>query len=58
MIGNYVNFGVMHLYRDPAVNDCLDTCIKLVMIVKINDLLSYRKLSKAYYSFLESLSQF
>jgi exportin-7 len=37
--GRYVNFGVLWLYQDKAVNDALDIIVQLMMSVPIEDLL-------------------
>lgn len=57
LAGNYVNFGVFELYGDPALSDALDIALKMSLSIPLNDILSYRKVGKAYYSLLEVLSQ-
>ncbi|KAI3436525.1 hypothetical protein D9Q98_005942 [Chlorella vulgaris] len=53
--GNYVNFGVFELYGDPALKDALDMSLKLVLSIPLNDILAYRKVSKAYFALLDVL---
>ncbi|KAL4562079.1 hypothetical protein LXL04_034271 [Taraxacum kok-saghyz] len=53
--GNYVNFGVFELYGDRALADALDIALKMTLSVPLADILAYRKLTKAYYAFLEVL---
>lgn len=37
--GRYINFGVLWLYRDKAINESLDMVIQLMLSVPIEDLL-------------------
>ncbi|XAR48327.1 hypothetical protein NMG60_11031103 [Bertholletia excelsa] len=53
--GNYVNFGVFELYGDRALSDALDIALKLITSIPLVDILAYRKLTGAYFSFLEVL---
>uniref|UniRef100_A0A6I8R1S8 Exportin 7 n=1 Tax=Xenopus tropicalis TaxID=8364 RepID=A0A6I8R1S8_XENTR len=55
--GNYVNFGVFRLYGDEALDNALQTFVKLLLSVPHSDLLDYPKLSQSYYSLLEVLTQ-
>lgn len=55
--GNYVNFGVFELYGDPALRDALDICLKMALSMPIHDILSYRKVAKAFYAFIDALCQ-
>jgi exportin-7 len=55
-IGNYVNFGVFHLYSDPCFDNCLQVFISLLTSVKKKDLLSYPKLTSSYFSLIETLA--
>jgi exportin-7 len=57
LCGGYVNFGVFRLYGDRALDDALETFVKLVLSIPQSDLLSFPKLSQTYYNLLESLSQ-
>ena len=51
--GNYVNFGVFSLYNDRALQDALDVTLQITLQIPIEDVLTYTKLSKAYYGCLE-----
>jgi exportin-7 len=53
--GNYVCFGVFDLYQDRALDNALDVALRLALSVPGDDIQSYVKLSKAYFSFLEIL---
>ncbi|KAG5556062.1 hypothetical protein RHGRI_006622 [Rhododendron griersonianum] len=55
LAGNYVNFGVFELYGDRALSDALDTVLKLIISIPLVDILAYRKLTVAYFAFLEVL---
>ncbi|XP_057520891.1 uncharacterized protein LOC130801107 isoform X2 [Amaranthus tricolor] len=55
MSGNYVNFGVFELYGDRALDDALDIALKMVLSIPAADILAYRKVSKAYFSFIECI---
>eukprot|EP00095_Tigriopus_kingsejongensis_P007054 maker-scaffold146_size311726-snap-gene-2.19 protein:Tk07054 transcript:maker-scaffold146_size311726-snap-gene-2.19-mRNA-1 annotation:"Exportin-7" len=54
--GNYVNFGVFRLYGDEALDNALNTFVKLLLSVPQTDLLDYPKLSQTYYFLLECLA--
>lgn len=51
--GNYVNFGVFELYGDRALGDALDITLKMIMSIPAAHILAYRKVTGAYFSFLE-----
>ncbi|GMI27904.1 hypothetical protein TeGR_g12485 [Tetraparma gracilis] len=51
--GNYVCFGVFALYQDPVLENGLDVALKLVLSVPLDSILSYPKLAKSYFAFLE-----
>jgi len=58
--GNYVCFGVFALYNDPSLENSLQISLQLVLHSNENkstldDVLSYPKLSKAFYLFVEIL---
>ncbi|GAB4851808.1 hypothetical protein Ancab_031207 [Ancistrocladus abbreviatus] len=53
--GNYVNFGVFELYGDRALADALDIALRMILSIPLADILAYRKVAKAYYSFVEIL---
>ncbi|OWK49924.1 Exportin-7, partial [Lonchura striata] len=55
--GSYVNFGVFRLYGDDALDNALQTFVKLLLSIPHSDLLDYPKLSQSYYSLLEVLTQ-
>ncbi|KAF3327052.1 exportin-7 isoform X1 [Carex littledalei] len=55
MAGNYVNFGVFELYGDRALADALDISLKMTLSIPLSDILAYRKLSKAYFAYVEVL---
>ncbi|XP_032806398.1 exportin-7 isoform X1 [Petromyzon marinus] len=58
LCGNYVNFGVFRLYGDSALDNALQTAVKLLLTIPHADLLNYPKLSQSYYSpLLECLTQ-
>ncbi|GLT62173.1 hypothetical protein SLA2020_348300 [Shorea laevis] len=53
--GNYVNFGVFELYGDRALSDALDIALKMTLSIPLADILAFRKLTRAYFAFLEVL---
>uniref|UniRef100_A0A2P2M004 Exportin-7 isoform X1 n=3 Tax=Rhizophora mucronata TaxID=61149 RepID=A0A2P2M004_RHIMU len=55
LAGNYVNFGVFELYGDRALSDALDIALKMTLSIPLSDKLAYRKLTRAYFGFLEVL---
>lgn len=55
LTGNYVNFGVFSLYEDPALQNALDVSLQLCLQIPLADVLTYPKLSKAYFAFLDVL---
>ncbi|XP_046385117.1 exportin-7 isoform X3 [Ischnura elegans] len=57
LCGNYVNFGVFRLYGDEALDNALNTFVKLLLSISQADLLDYPKLSQTYYVLLECLAQ-
>ncbi|XP_076471297.1 exportin-7-like [Babylonia areolata] len=57
LCGNYVNFGVFHLYGDAALDNVLGMFVKLLLSIPQSDLLDYPKLSQNYYGLLECLAQ-
>ncbi|XP_040573298.1 exportin-7 isoform X1 [Lepeophtheirus salmonis] len=57
LCGSYVNFGVFRLYGDEALDNALNTFVKLVLSISLSDLLEYPKLSQTYYVLLECLAQ-
>ncbi|GAB2277715.1 hypothetical protein Dimus_012418 [Dionaea muscipula] len=55
LVGNYVNFGVFELYGDRALADALDIALKMILSIPLADVLAFRKLTRAYFSFVEVL---
>ncbi|KAJ4968827.1 hypothetical protein NE237_015528 [Protea cynaroides] len=55
LAGNYCNFGVFELYGDRALADALDIALKMTLSIPLADILSFLKLSRAYFAFLEVL---
>ncbi|TVU01218.1 hypothetical protein EJB05_53345 [Eragrostis curvula] len=55
LCGNYVNFGVFELYGDRALADALDISLKMTLSIPLSDILAFRKLSKAYFGYMEVL---
>ncbi|KAK2988430.1 hypothetical protein RJ640_023977 [Escallonia rubra] len=55
LAGNYVNFGVFEIYGDRALADALDIALKMALSIPLADLLAYRKVTVAYFTFLEVL---
>ncbi|MCD7446845.1 hypothetical protein HAX54_017907 [Datura stramonium] len=53
LAGNYVNFGVFEIYGDRALADAFDIAMRMALSIPLEDLLAYRKLSGAYFTFLE-----
>ena len=53
LTGNYVCFGVFKLYSDPVLDNALEAALQLVLSVPLDDIMSYPKLSKSYFAFLE-----
>ncbi|XP_047259343.1 exportin-7-A isoform X2 [Capsicum annuum] len=53
LAGNYVNFGVFEIYGDRALVDAFDIAMRMVLSIPLADILAYRKLSGAYFTFLE-----
>ncbi|KAL9650506.1 hypothetical protein ABK040_004725 [Willaertia magna] len=57
LAGKYCNFGVFELYNDPALNDVLNTVMRLALGIPLSEILAYPKLMKAYYGLMEILFQ-
>ncbi|GAB4836168.1 hypothetical protein Ancab_001081 [Ancistrocladus abbreviatus] len=53
--GNYVNFGVFELYGDRALEDALNIALKMTLSIPLADMLAFRKLTRAYFAFVEVL---
>jgi len=56
LCGNYVNFGVIRLYGDRALDDSLEIFVKTLMSIQQSEVLVYPKLSQSYYALLECLA--
>lgn len=57
LCGSYVNFGVFQLYGDDALDNALQTFVKMLLSIPQSDLLDYPKLSQTFYVLLECLAQ-
>ena len=55
LAGNYVNFGVLALYGDRALSDCLEVTIKLCLRVPLDEMMRYAKVCKPYFALMELL---
>ena len=55
LTGNYVNFGVFELYKDRALQNAFDVSLQLCLQIPQTDVLTYLKLSKSFYGFMEVL---
>jgi len=53
--GNYVCFGVFKLYKDPCLDSALEVALQLTLTIPLDHVMSYPKVSKAYFAFLEIL---
>lgn len=51
MSGNYVNFGVLELYGDRALDDALDISLKMVLSIPAADILAYKKVNLIFLPF-------
>ena len=51
--GGYVNFGVLRLYGDSALDNAIGSFVKLLESIEQRDIMDYPKLSKSYYSLIE-----
>ncbi len=56
LLGNYVNFGVFHLYSDPCFDNCLQVFLSILTSIKQKHLLIYPKLTLSYFTIIETLS--
>ncbi len=58
---NAINFvdiiSIQRLYGDDALDNALNTYVKLLLSIPQSDLLDYPKLSQTYYVLLECLAQ-
>lgn len=51
--GGYVNFGVLRLYGDDALDNAIRIFVKLLESIEQRDIMDYPKLSKRYYTLIE-----
>lgn len=56
LIGNFVNFGVFHLYSDPCFENSLQVFLAILANVQKSHLLSYPKLTISYFTLIETMS--
>lgn len=54
--GNYVNFGVFALYGDPALNDAMGICFRMIMAIPVDQVIAYPKVAKAYFALIDTLA--
>lgn len=55
--GGYVNFGVFALYNDAALQNALDVALQLCLQIPLSDVLTYVKLSRAYFGCIDIFFQ-
>lgn len=53
--GSYVNFGVFALYEDPALQNAMAVCFRLMLAIPIDEVLAYPKVAKAHFGLVETL---
>lgn len=51
--GGYVNFGVMRLYGDEALDNAIGVFVKMLESIEQRDIMDYPKLSTSYYTLIE-----
>ncbi|KAI8357069.1 armadillo-type protein [Mortierella sp. GBAus27b] len=51
--GRYANFGVFKLYGDKALDRVLDIFFQLVLIVPVEDMVSFPKLARAFFGVID-----
>ncbi|KAG2373543.1 hypothetical protein C9374_012006 [Naegleria lovaniensis] len=57
LAGKYCNFGVFDLYKDPSLNEVLNTVLRLALSIPYSEIMAYPKLCRAYYGLMETLFQ-
>eukprot|EP01114_Cavostelium_apophysatum_P014128 TRINITY_DN3584_c0_g1_i2.p1 TRINITY_DN3584_c0_g1~~TRINITY_DN3584_c0_g1_i2.p1 ORF type:complete len:1107 (+),score=249.53 TRINITY_DN3584_c0_g1_i2:122-3442(+) len=57
LVGNYVNFGVFRLYGDRCFDEAVAACITMAFSIPLRDLLSYPKVTKAYFFLFDTLCE-
>ncbi|VWU50246.1 Ran-binding protein, putative [Hepatocystis sp. ex Piliocolobus tephrosceles] len=55
--GDFVNFAIFDLYNDDILNNSLNLAINMCLVIPTNDLLSYIKHLKPYFSFLDLVTK-
>ncbi|KAI8977942.1 armadillo-type protein [Pilobolus umbonatus] len=55
--GRYINFSVLWLYQDEAIDKALDMILQLMLSIPMDDLLTYPKLSLAFFHVLDELTR-
>ncbi|KJP89407.1 hypothetical protein AK88_00850 [Plasmodium fragile] len=55
--GDFVNFAIFDLYNDDILNNALNLALNLCLVIPTNDLLSYIKHLKPYFSFLDLVTK-
>eukprot|EP01062_Namystynia_karyoxenos_P054833 TRINITY_DN453_c0_g1_i1.p1 TRINITY_DN453_c0_g1~~TRINITY_DN453_c0_g1_i1.p1 ORF type:complete len:1120 (+),score=403.14 TRINITY_DN453_c0_g1_i1:101-3460(+) len=53
--GGYCNFGVFSLYKDPTLDEALETVMQLVLAAPFEDILSFPKVAGGYFFLMEIL---
>jgi hypothetical protein len=56
LAGKYCNFGLMRLYKDPALDHALATLFKVQLSLPVKEVLQVPKVAKAYLEFWSVLS--
>lgn len=55
--GDFVNFAIFDIYNDDILNNSLNLALKMCLVIPTNDLLSYIKHLKPYFSFLDLVTK-
>lgn len=55
--GNYVNFSVFDLYGDPVLENVVQRTVQLALSIPADELQAYPKVRRAFYSFIEQITQ-
>ncbi|KAI9249302.1 armadillo-type protein [Sporodiniella umbellata] len=51
--GKYINFGILWLYQDEAVNKAFESTLEMIVGVPLDDLLSFPILSHSFFNLLD-----
>ncbi|KAI9485249.1 MAG: armadillo-type protein [Benjaminiella poitrasii] len=54
--GNYINFGVLWLYQDKAINEAFSAMLQMMLNIPIDDMMNFPKLTKIFFIMLEEYS--